>query len=98
MPHREYVLRPQPVAILRMLVEMLLEVRQDALGATPSANDPVISRQALRRGVGVEAGSSACSAFRIAMSAIRPSGRWHGQEFPEPRDCDVRDIVGPRAE
>ena len=33
MPHREYVMRPQRVAILRMLVDMLLEVRGDALGS-----------------------------------------------------------------
>ena len=34
MPHREYVLRPQRIAILQMLVDMMLEVREDALGAT----------------------------------------------------------------
>ena len=34
MPHGEYVLRRQRIAILQMLVDMMLEVREDALGAT----------------------------------------------------------------
>ena len=37
MPHREYALRTQRLAIMHMLVDMLLEVRQDALGATELA-------------------------------------------------------------